>query len=148
LVCRKNRGKCPQEDDMQVVLDKALLSKAIVLGSPNYYYDVSGLMKNMIDRSIAWCYLGIGEDTGTEWHGWRPFVGKVSAFVVSQAAYGGEKALETFNCFAEWTGLEQVGSVIASVGAQTIKEFPEYGEQAGELGEAIREKLMKKRTGL
>ena len=147
LVCRKNRGKCPQEDDMQVVLDKALLSKAIVLGSPNYYYDVSGLMKNMIDRSIAWCYLGIGEDTGTEWHGWRPFVDKVSAFVVSQAAYGGEKALQTFECFAEWTGLEQAGSLIASVGAQTIKEFPEYAEQARELGKAIRDKVVKKKTG-
>lgn len=146
LVCRKNRGQCPQEDDMQVVLDKALSSKAIVLGSPNYYYDVSGLMKNMIDRSIAWCYLGIGEYSGMEWHGWRPFIDKVCAFMVSQAAYGGEKALETLSCFAEWTGLEQAGSVIASVGAQTIKEFPEYGEQARELGKAIREKVVKNKT--
>ena len=147
LVCRKNRGQCPQEDDMQVVLDKALSSKAIVLGSPNYYYDVSGLMKNMIDRSIAWCYLGIGEYSGMEWHGWRPFIDKVCAFMVSQAAYGGEKALETFSCFAEWTGLAQAGSVIASVGAQTVKEFPEYAEQARELGKAIREKVVKKKIG-
>ncbi|MBW1856527.1 MAG: flavodoxin family protein [Deltaproteobacteria bacterium] len=143
LNCRKNKGECPKEDDMQVVLDKCLSSKAIVLGSPNYYYDISGLMKNMIDRSIAWCYLGIGEHTGTEWHGWRwrPFVDKFTGFVVSQAAYGGEMALETFKCFAEWTGLELVGTVIASVGAQTVKEFPEYSEQASELGEKIRGKV-------
>lgn len=146
LSCRENKGRCPKDDDMCVLLDKALSSKALVLGSPNYYYDVSGLTKNMIDRSIAWCYLGIGEDTGTEWHGWRPFSGKVCGLVIAQAAYGGEKALETFNCFTEWTGLEQTGSVIASVGAQTIKEFPEYGEQARALGKAIREKVVHKRT--
>ena len=147
LSCKENKGTCPKDDDMRVLLDKALSSKAIILGSPNYYYDVSGLMKNMIDRSIAWCYLGIGEDTGAEWHGWRPFADKVCGFVMSQAAYGGEKALETFSCFAEWTGLEQAGSVIASVGVQTIKEFPEYGEQARELGKTIRQSVMQKGTG-
>jgi len=141
LSCRENEGKCPKEDDMQVVLDKCLASKAIVLGSPNYYYDISGLMKNMIDRSIAWCYLGIGEHTGTEWHGWRPFIDKVAGLVVSQAAYGGEKALETFTCFAEWTGLKLVGTVVASVGAQTVKEFPEYSEEAKKLGDTIRKKV-------
>jgi multimeric flavodoxin WrbA len=147
LSCRANKGRCPKDDDMQQLFDKAHSAKALVLGSPNYYYDVSGLMKNMIDRSIAWCYLGIGEDTGMEWHGWRPFVDKVGSFVIAQAAYGGEKALETFNCFAEWTGLQHAGSMIASVGAQTINEFPEYGEQAREIGTAIREAVIKKRTG-
>lgn len=148
LSCRENKGTCPKDDDMRMLFDKAISSRALVLGSPNYYYDVSGLMKNMIDRSIAWCYFGIGEDTGTAWHGWRPFAGKVCGLVVAQAAYGGEKALETFNCFVEWTGLEPAGSVIASVGAQTIREFPEYGEEARGLGKAIREKVMQKRAGV
>jgi multimeric flavodoxin WrbA len=143
LKCRENKGKCAKDDDMQVLLDKFLSSKAIVLGSPNYYYDISGLMKNMIDRSIAWCYLGIGEHTGMEWHGWRPFVDKAAGFVVSQAAYGGEMALETFKCFAEWTGLNHVGTVIASVGAQTVKEFPEYLEEARKLGKKIKEAVIK-----
>ena len=66
LSCRENQGACPKDDDMRVLLDKVLSAKAVVLGSPNYYYDVSGLMKNMIDRSIAWCYLGIGEDRAQE----------------------------------------------------------------------------------
>ncbi|MBW2652084.1 MAG: flavodoxin family protein [Deltaproteobacteria bacterium] len=143
LNCKEKKGKCPKDDDMQVVLDKCLSSKAIVLGSPNYYYDISGLMKNMIDRSIAWCYLGIGEHTGTEWHGWRPFVDKVTGFVISQAAYGGEMGLETLKCFAEWSGLNHVGSVIASVGAQTVKEYPEYIEEAKKLGETIKENVFK-----
>lgn len=143
LSCRENKGACPKDDDMKILLDQCISSKAIVLGSPNYYYDISGLTKNMIDRSIAWCYLGIGEHTGTEWHGWRPFVDKVTGFVISQAAYGGEMALETFKCFAEWTGLNQVGTVIASVGAQSVKEFPEYMEEARGLGETIKEHVLR-----
>ena len=51
--------------------------------------------------------------------------------------------LETFKCFAEWTGLNLVGSVIASVGAQTVNEFPEYIDEAKELGEKIKENILK-----
>ena len=142
--CIKNRGKCVKDDDMKGLIDQFLSSKAIVLGSPNYYYDVSGLMKNMIDRSISSSYLGLGEYTGTEWHGWRPFVDKTGGLVICQAAYGGEKAEETFKCFAEYSGLNLVGTVIASVGAQTVEEFPEYLEEAGNLGEKIKEAVIKK----
>ena len=47
--------------------------------------------------------------------------------------------METFKCFAEWTGLKEGGTVIASVGAQTVKEFPEYSEEAQALGKKIKE---------
>ena len=144
LICRENKGKCSKDDGMQIVLDKFLSSKAVVLGSPNYYYDISGLMKNMVDRSIAWCYLGIGEHTGTEWHGWQPFVDKAAGFVISQAAYGAEMAMGTFNCFAEWTGLNHIGTVIASVGSQSVGEFPEYLEESQKLGQKIEEEVNKK----
>jgi len=81
--CMKNKGKCIKDDDMKGLLEKCLSSKAVVLGSPNYYYDVSGLMKNMIDRSISSSYLGVGEYTGVEWHGWRPLVDKTSYRVLA-----------------------------------------------------------------
>ena len=51
--------------------------------------------------------------------------------------------LETLKCFAEWSGLNHVGSVIASVGAQTVKEYPEYIEEAKKLGETIKENVFK-----
>ena len=72
LSCRQNRGICVKKDDMQGLIEKLLAARALVFGSPNYYYDVSGLMKNMIDRTISTNYLGIGEHTGMDWHGWRP----------------------------------------------------------------------------
>ena len=141
LSCRKNKGQCPNNDDMQLLLDKFLSSKSIVLGSPNYYYCISGLMKNMIDRSIAWCYLGIGEHTGTEWHGWMPLVGRGISFVISQAAYGGEAALKPLDCFSQWTGSKHIGTVIASIGAGPVSDYPEYFEEAIQLGGKIRDEI-------
>ena len=47
----------------------------------------------------------------------------------------------TAHHIAEWTGMEVIGAVIASVGAQTVKEFPEYSEEARELGKKICEQV-------
>ena len=52
--------------------------------------------------------------------------------------------LETFKCFAEWTGLEHGGTVIASFGTQTVKEFSEYTEEARKLGKTIKEDVVGK----
>ncbi len=134
LRCMKNAGRCIKDDDMSGLLANMLEARALVLGSPNYYYDVSGLMKNMIDRSIAASYLGIGEYTGMEWHGWRPFSEKVGGVIICQAAFGAEKALETFKCFGEYSGLHLIGEVIAAVGNQSVADFPEYLEAACQLG--------------
>jgi multimeric flavodoxin WrbA len=144
LSCVKNKGVCIKDDDMKGLLDKMIEARAIVLGSPNYYYDVSGLMKNMIDRSISSSYLGIGEYTGMEWHGWRPFFDKVGGVVICQAAFGAEKAIETFKCFAEYSGLKLLGEVIASVGNQTVTDFPEYIEESRQLGFKLKEALQQK----
>jgi multimeric flavodoxin WrbA len=144
LSCVKNKGVCIKDDDMKGLLEKMIESRAIVLGSPNYYYDVSGLVKNMIDRSISSSYLGIGEYTGMEWHGWRPFFDKVGGVIICQAAFGAEKAIETFKCFAEYSGLNLLGEVIASVGTQTVTDFPEYLEEARQLGFKLKEALQQK----
>jgi multimeric flavodoxin WrbA len=141
LSCVKNKGVCIKDDDMQGLLDKMIEARAIVLGSPNYYYDVSGLMKNMIDRSISSSYLGIGEYTGMAWHGWRPFFDKVGGVIICQAAFGAEKAIETFKCFGEYSGLNLMGEVIASVGNQTVTDFPEYLEETRQLGFNLKEAL-------
>ena len=136
--CLKNKGKCVKDDDMKDLFEKILSAKALVLGSPNYYYDVSGLMKNMIDRTFSSSYLGVGEYTGVDWHGWRPLVGKKGALVITQAAFGGEQAEETFKCFAEYSGLTLVGTVIASCGSQPVTDFPEYLEEAAEIGKKLK----------
>ncbi len=43
-------GECPIEDGMQVLYKKMEQAEIIVIGTPNYFDNVPGLMKDMIDR--------------------------------------------------------------------------------------------------
>ena len=43
-------GTCHVDDDMPGILRKVLYADALVLGTPNYFNNVSGLMKDFIDR--------------------------------------------------------------------------------------------------
>ena len=141
LHCMQHKGECVQKDDMKCLIQDMLRADALLIGSPNYYYCVSGLLKNMIDRSIASSYLGVGEYTGMEWHGWKPFVGKACAFVICQAAYGGEKVENTLQCFAEYSGMTHVGTLIAAFGGKSLDDFPEYRNEARTLASKLNDIL-------
>ena len=147
LHCMKNRGACVRKDDMKDLIQQMLEADALLIGSPNYYYCVSGLLKKMIDRSIASSYLGVGEYTGMEWHGWKPFVGKSCAFVICQAAYGGEKAEDTLQCFAEYSGMTHVGTMIAAFGGKQLEDFPEYRDEAAALAAKLNDALQQGQAG-
>lgn len=45
-------GKCVIKDDMQTVIEKQLSSDLIVWSFPLYYFNVPGLLKNLIDRQL------------------------------------------------------------------------------------------------
>ena len=139
--CYRKRGPCVTQDDMAVLLDKFIAARAIVMASPNYYYTVSGLMKNMFDRSVSWNYIGIGEDSGEAWLGSQPLVDKVGGIVITQAAYGAEMVEYAFKSFEEFSGLRFVGTVIASVGEKHVTDYPEYLEEGRNLGRKIRKEL-------
>jgi len=49
--CHKN-FKCIISDDMQEICDKLEKADIIVLGSPTYFANVSGIMKNFFDRTL------------------------------------------------------------------------------------------------
>ena len=51
--CSKSGGKCVIDDDMQKIYSKLLKSDIIIVSSPNYFKNVSALMKNFIDRTNA-----------------------------------------------------------------------------------------------
>ena len=43
-------GTCHVDDDMPGILRKVLYADALALGTPNYFNNVSGLMKDFVDR--------------------------------------------------------------------------------------------------
>ncbi|MBN1940786.1 MAG: flavodoxin family protein [Candidatus Diapherotrites archaeon] len=49
--CFEKGLPCTIDDDMAQVISKMLVADAIVLGSPNYFKNVSGIMKNFMDRT-------------------------------------------------------------------------------------------------
>jgi multimeric flavodoxin WrbA len=51
--CHNNGGNCVINDDMQKIYPLLLEADVIVVGSPNYFKNVSALMKNFIDRTNA-----------------------------------------------------------------------------------------------
>ncbi len=48
----KTPGKCVQQDDMAAVLERFVQADLLVFGTPLYHYNMSGLMKNFIDRTL------------------------------------------------------------------------------------------------
>lgn len=73
------RPNCTIKDDMEAILPKVLNSDILVLGTPNYYENVSGLMKNFMDRchpfyehelvknkKLILVYVGGGGKAGTK----------------------------------------------------------------------------------
>ncbi len=78
LCLNKGEEFCPLKDDQDKLIAKILESDGIVLASPNYSFQVSGLMKVFLDR------------LGFVFHRLR-FFGKTFTGIVVQGIYGGKK---------------------------------------------------------
>jgi multimeric flavodoxin WrbA len=90
-------GVCVIKDDMEPLLEKMLAADAFVFGTPVYFYMLSGLLKNVMDRTIPV---------------WPLLKGKSAAGVaVAEDSVG--KALENLRTYADVCGLEWAGDVSA-----------------------------------
>ncbi len=49
----ENTGTCNIKDDFPKIFEKMAIADIVIFGSPNYFNNVSGLMKNFIDRMNA-----------------------------------------------------------------------------------------------
>ena len=55
----KNPGKCGQNDDMQILLQKFKEADIIVWASPVYYAGITGPLKNLMDRQLPLHVMGV-----------------------------------------------------------------------------------------
>lgn len=62
--CQKT-NKCVIKDDMQIIYEKIDSSDGIIVGSPTYFYNITGLMKSFIDR--LYCYQIFDDDDRSLW---------------------------------------------------------------------------------
>ncbi len=106
----KGEECCPLKDDRDVLLEKINSSDGIVLASPNYSFNVSGLMKVFLDR------------LGFIFH--RPcFFGKAYTSVVVQGIYRGKEISKYFNFIGNGLGFTVVnGCCLTAIEPMTEKD--------------------------
>ncbi len=103
----KGEEFCPRGDDRDSLIAKMMAADGVVFASPNYSFQVSALMKNLLDR------------LGFAFH--RPrFFGKAFTSIVVQGIYGGPKILEYLDFVARGLGFSTVrGSCITTLEPMT-----------------------------
>jgi multimeric flavodoxin WrbA len=110
LCLDKGEELCPLKDDRDKLIEKMNNSDGVIFASPNYSFNVSGLMKVFLDR------------IGFVFH--RPhFFGKACTGIVVQGIYGGNKIIDYFNFIGKSLGFNVVkGCCLNSLEPITEKE--------------------------
>jgi multimeric flavodoxin WrbA len=110
LCIDKGEELCPMKDDRDELIEKMYSSDGIILASPNYSFDMSGLMKVFLDR------------LGFAFH--RPqFFGKAFTSIVVQGVYRGNIIVRYFNFIGKNLGFNVVkGLCLNSLEPMTEKE--------------------------
>lgn len=93
-------GECPIQDDMVEIMEKVRAADVLVLGSPSYYDNVTGLMKSFIDRSNRLFHTQ--EMTGRR------------AVLVGVGSATAEKAVDALGSYCKYIGVDVVDKISAN----------------------------------
>lgn len=122
----KNEGECHLEDDMQPLYGKLERADAILLASPNYYSNVSGLMKSFMDRMLVF-YSSRKEKLRGKRGG-----------LIAVGGENGKPAIDAMKVLFSADGITLVGTVDASAsGAGEVVKDKEALNAAMELGRKL-----------
>ncbi|MCF7944335.1 MAG: flavodoxin family protein [Spirochaetia bacterium] len=128
--------RCIINDDMQKLYPRLLSSDGLILGSPAYFYGMSGLMKMMMDR--CYCFEAFADDDRSVWLGIGEVLGPKYAAVL---AVSGQTAIEDMGCTLE--GMEKG---LASLGWRLVDSVAARGYF--EAGDVAVDKAVMKRVSL
>jgi multimeric flavodoxin WrbA len=133
LCLNKGEELCPFKDDRNMLIDKMNNSDGIIFASPNYSFNVSGLMKVFLDR------------IGFIFH--RPrFFGKACTSIVVQGFYRGNKIIDYFNFIGKALGFNIVkGCCLNSLEPMTEKEQKKFDKIIEKQSKKFYSTLIKKK---
>jgi len=137
-------GKCWQDDEMKMVIDKMFETKSLIVASPTYFGNVPGPLKNFIDRSIPTCYTGKGEPwQGAPDHGTRPFKGQPALILVVSGGGDHEKTAANIRLVIEYYEYQILGEFVEGMGNVVLKkeEHPDIYNELFSLGKKLDEAL-------
>jgi len=119
--CEKT-GECKTLDDMQKLYPKLKEMDVLIIGSPTYFWNVSGSIKNFMDRCLPLYYHGV-------------LKGKMGASLSVSETDGQNRTLSAISGFFQLTGIKELGSVSIARGKEAVGKA-ELG-MAKALGERI-----------
>lgn len=127
----RGEERCPLGDDRDVLIDKMMASDAVVFASPNYSFQVSGMMKVFLDR------------LGFAFH--RPrFHGRTSTSIVVQGIYGGGKIVKYLDFVGGGLGFNVVkGSVVRTIEPMTEKALQKMDKALAEHSRRFHGRLLR-----
>jgi len=96
--CKKEHECSVQGDDWEDVASRILDCEVLVIGSPTYYYDVSGQLKNFIDRTYSYYHD-------------RRLAGRKAVAVSVEADKGGSRTIQTIEGFLSAHEFSYIGHV-------------------------------------
>ena len=102
-------GECCVEDDMQMLYHKLKEADAIIIGTPTYFWNVSGLLKTFIDRTVP---LYVAQD----------LKGKLGAAVAVSEVDGQNLAISNISSFFHLHEMKEIGSVAIARGRGKVKK--------------------------
>jgi len=96
--CKEKKWCVIENDDWDIIVNKILDCDVLVIGSPTYYYDVCGHLKNFIDRTYS-----LYHD--------RKLAGRKGVAVAVQAQKGANRTIQTLEGFLSSHEFSSLGSV-------------------------------------
>jgi len=121
LCFKKGEEFCPLKDDRDVLFDKIKASDGVVFATPNYCFQMTGIMKVFLDRF------------GFAFH--RPrYFGKAFTSIVTQGFGGGNKIIKDLDFAASAIGFNTVkGTTITGFDPKTEKQQQRADKNLAEL---------------
>ena len=96
--CREKKWCVIENDDWSDIVQKIMECDVLVIGSPTYYFDVCGQLKNFIDRTYS-----LYHD--------RKLAGKKGVAVAVHANKGASRTIQTLEGFLSTHEFSSLGSV-------------------------------------
>jgi len=96
--CKEKKSCVIENDDWEKIINSVLDCDVLVIGSPTYYYDVCGHLKNFIDRTYS-----LYHD--------RRLAGRKGVAVAVQAHKGASRTIQTLEGFLNTHEFSSLGSV-------------------------------------
>lgn len=126
----KGEEACPLADDRDVLIEKIMDSNGVVFASPSYMFQVSALMKALLDR-LAFV-------------GHRPrFFGKTYTSIVTQGLFGGGRIVKYLDFVGACMGFNTVrGICITALEPMTKRESRKIDKRLAKLAKRFHRRLV------